>query len=62
VNSPSLQDVQRPEGVLQDIDSAGVAAAEAGWPPAWRDLVRGLRTHADADVRLAALDTFTSQE
>lgn len=33
-----------------------------GWSARWRELVTGLRTHDDADVRLAALDTFTSSE
>jgi hypothetical protein len=51
-----------PAAPLLAVAIAGVAAPEAGWPPAWRDLVRGLRAHADADVRLAALDTFTSAE
>lgn len=51
-----------PAAPLLAVAITGVTAVEAGWPPPWRDLVRGLRTHADADVRLAALDTFTSQE
>jgi hypothetical protein len=27
------------------------AGASYGWPPVWRDLLRGLREHPDADVR-----------
>jgi hypothetical protein len=30
--------------------------AQLGWPPPWRDLVRQLRRHEVADVRLAALN------
>ncbi|WP_291419071.1 hypothetical protein, partial [Actinophytocola sp.] len=41
---------------------ASRAGPEAGWPAHWRELVTGLREHEDADVRLTALDTFTTRE
>ena len=41
---------------------ATVAGPEAGWPEHWRTFVTGLRSHADPDVRLAALDTYTTRE
>ncbi|MFC4947903.1 hypothetical protein [Pseudonocardia sp. GCM10023141] len=41
---------------------AGVAGPATGWPAPWRELLHGLRDHADPDVRLAALDTFTAPE
>lgn len=51
-----------PSGPLLALALAEAAGREAGWPAQWRDLVRGLREHQDTDVRLAALDTFTSPE
>jgi hypothetical protein len=41
---------------------AAAAGDESGWPVHWRELVAALRTHDHPDVRLAALDTFTSRE
>jgi hypothetical protein len=41
---------------------AAAAGDESGWPAHWRELVAALRTHDHPDVRLAALDTFTSRE
>ncbi|WP_158841223.1 hypothetical protein [Saccharothrix deserti] len=38
------------------------AGRDAGWPAAWRDLLRGLRRHDDPDVREAALGVFTTGE
>ncbi|WP_232666911.1 hypothetical protein [Pseudonocardia sp. TRM90224] len=39
-----------------------VAGAATGWATPWRDLLAGLRTDPDPDVRRAALSTFTSPE
>ena len=41
---------------------AGEAGPEAGWPQRWRAFVTGLREHPDTEVRLTALDTFTTRE
>ncbi|MGH3763508.1 hypothetical protein, partial [Actinophytocola sp.] len=41
---------------------ASQAGPEAGWPRHWRTFVTGLREHADPDVRLTALDTYTTRE
>jgi hypothetical protein len=41
---------------------AGEAGGEAGWSAPWCELIAGLRRHADPDVALAALDTFTAVE
>jgi len=41
---------------------AGQAGPEAGWPPQWRTFVAGLREHADDEVRLTALDIYTTRE
>lgn len=38
------------------------AGPESGWPTHWRELLAALRDHDHQDVRLAALDTFTSSE
>jgi hypothetical protein len=51
-----------PAAVLLALAIAAAAGAESGWPTHWRELVAGLRTHDHPDVRLAALDTFTSRE
>jgi hypothetical protein len=41
---------------------AAAATVESGWTTHWRELVAGLRRHEHQDVRLAALNTFTSRE
>jgi hypothetical protein len=41
---------------------ASEAGPEAGWPQHWRAFVTGLREHDDAEVRLAALDVYTTRE
>jgi hypothetical protein len=41
---------------------AGRGGPAAGWPEAWRGLVRALRRHPDPDVRQAALEIVTSPE
>ncbi len=38
------------------------AGPEAGWPERWRTFVTDLREHADPDVSLTALDTYTTRE
>lgn len=38
------------------------AGDHAGWPEAWRELLRGLRRHDDPDLREAACAVFTSRE
>ena len=38
------------------------AGRDTGWPVHWRALLRTLRGHDDPDVRVAALDTFTTSE
>jgi hypothetical protein len=40
----------------------GAAGARLGWSPQWRELLADLRAQDDPDVRLAALNTFTSVE
>jgi hypothetical protein len=51
-----------PAAPLLAIAIASRAGTEAGWPPHWRALIATLRHHPDTDVRLAALDTFTTTE
>lgn len=41
---------------------ASQAGPDAGWPPRWREFVTALRTHADPDVALTALDIYTTEE
>lgn len=41
---------------------ASVAGPEAGWPPAWQELVRELRGHQDPDVRERAVETVLAPE
>ena len=41
---------------------ADQAGPEAGWPGHWRAFVTGLREHPDPDVRLTALDVYTTRE
>jgi hypothetical protein len=41
---------------------ASQAGPEAGWPEHWRTFVTNLRTHENPDVRLTALDTYTTRE
>jgi hypothetical protein len=40
----------------------GAAGARTGWPAAWRDLLRALRTHPALEVRHAALAQVTIGE
>lgn len=49
-------------GALLAVGVARQAGAYAGWPPPWRELVVGLRDHADPDVRERALRTATVPE
>ena len=57
-----LVDGPAPAAPLLALAIATAAGDRSGWPPRWRELVTGLRTHEDQDVRSAALDTFTSPE
>ena len=47
---------------LLSLTIATAVGDEAGWPEEWRAVVRNLRCHVDIDIRLAALDVFTSSE
>lgn len=51
-----------PAAQLLAVAIASHAGTETGWPPHWLELIANLRHHPHADVRLAALDTFTTTE
>jgi hypothetical protein len=70
---PGEQTLDQARGLAADsTDSAGsahlalaiaaVAGPEAGWPPAWQELVRELRSHPDADVCDRAVETVLAAE
>ncbi|MEV5830356.1 hypothetical protein AB0L25_32805 [Spirillospora sp. NPDC052242] len=41
---------------------AGRLGPDAGWPPEWRALLRGLRAHPEADVAYTARRLYTAEE
>jgi len=49
-------------GGLLAVALTRVAGERAGWPPEWRQRLRGLRRHPVPEVRQAALATFTASE
>ncbi|MGH3877428.1 MAG: hypothetical protein ACRDSK_10390, partial [Actinophytocola sp.] len=57
-----LYDLATAADPLLGLAIASQAGPEAGWPTHWRAFVTGLRDHADPDVRLTALDTYTTRE
>lgn len=52
----------RPIDGLFALTLTAVATGRAGWSPTWRALLVGLRNHAAADVRHAALEVTTAPE
>ena len=57
-----LYDLATAADPLLGLAIASQAGPEAGWPRHWRTFVTGLRDHADPEVRLTALDTYTTRE
>lgn len=60
-----VQDLQPGAGLARGLVSVAIAAAAGsvdGWTPGLQSLVRGLRQHADPDVRAAASDVAMARE
>jgi hypothetical protein len=57
-----LYDLATSAPPLLGLAIAGQAGPEAGWPGHWRTYVIALRDHDDTDVRLTALDIYTTRE
>ncbi len=62
---PTARELLRSETLIAGLLANAIIGAggrRTGWAPAWRELLVALRKHPLADVRQAALDTFTAAE